>query len=580
MLSVAPLPRVKAAAGPARDSRLEPRGTLVLGKSPDDHKWHGRYVSEITSTIVLGQPGCGKTVFMLSQVYQHILKHDGVFVLDPHNDLVAKVLKTIPEEARDDVIYINPQTLYRYHRGAKLNLLSPGPGGDKSQVINLFVEAIRGLYKDYWTPEAEQAVKNLFLVLLAQPRTKLGDIVQFLTSRDTQEQFLKNVRDEGLVNFWKYHYTPSAQTAAILDGITAILKEDAVMKMFDCYESTIDLDTAISARKCILVALPEAGIASRAAVDFIGSLFLTKIYLAGMARSNKAPLYVYVDEAHKFTTSTTRDALAELRKFGVFFTFATQTLGQYDNSGGYAEGKTYKSVLDMCQTIIAFRTDKNTASELIPYFGSRYTIGDFINIPNHVFIARVPVNNAPEYANLESVMPRLKYDDADVIERSLSKYGQAIEGGIVQRPQIEQPFQEPQPEMTVAGLLVNDGKVLVIQSAKWSHKWTIPGGHIRTGETMYDAFRREIFEETGITVGSGELLYVDDLIAPPEYHRNAHFIVVVFKSQVARAEAFLNQEAYKYEWIPPGDAGKYDLAGWSLKAIQTIDDRRPIAIFK
>jgi hypothetical protein len=88
------------------------RDSRTLGISSEDHKEHGRYADEITSTIVLGQPGVGKTVFLLSQIYQHVVRNEGVFVLDPHDDLITKVLKAVPPEVRDNIVYINPKTLY------------------------------------------------------------------------------------------------------------------------------------------------------------------------------------------------------------------------------------------------------------------------------------------------------------------------------------------------------------------------------------------------------------------------------------------------------------------------------------
>ena len=538
---------------------------MTLGRSTEDNKEIGRYVDEMTSTIVLGQPGTGKSVFLLSQIYQHIKRHDGVFVLDPHDNLVAKTLEAVPADI--DVIYINPKTLYAQGKGVKLNLLDVKSG--KDQVVTLFVEAVRGLYKDFWTPETEQTIRNVFKVLLAQPKAKLGDIAKFLSDREAQERFLKNV-DEALAAFWKYNYTPSAETSAILDNIANILKEDAVSKMFDCYESTIDFDRVMAEQKCVLVALPEGGIPSPQVVDFVGSLLLTKIYLAGIRRKDRTPFYVYVDEAHRFTTAVIRNALAELRKFGVFFTFATQTLGQYDDNG-YASSKAAKSILDMCQTIVSFRTDTNTAAELMPYFQSRYTVNDIVNMRNYAFVVRVPVNGVMEYSNLMSIEIPTKNDATPVIERSLQKYGQPTGGVVALRPQIEQPSQVmDSPEIAVAGLLVKDDKVLVTQSAKWSHKWAIPGGHIKRNETMYEAFKREMYEEVGITVDSGDLLYVDDLIAPLDYYRKAHFVLIVFRSHVDQSAVILDKEAYKYKWVDPADLSGYDLTQWSLKAIQHI----------
>ena len=48
-------------------------------------------------------------------------------------------------------------------------------------------------------------------------------------------------------------------------------------------------------------------------------------------------------------------------------------------------------------------------------------------------------------------------------------------------------------------LLEKNGKFLLIQEAakKWKHKWSLPGGGIRSGETLYEGTLREVREEAG-----------------------------------------------------------------------------------
>jgi len=53
----------------------------------------------------------------------------------------------------------------------------------------------------------------------------------------------------------------------------------------------------------------------------------------------------------------------------------------------------------------------------------------------------------------------------------------------------------------VAGLILNEGKLLVCQRTKYQTmplKWEFPGGKIEDGEQPRDALRRELEEELGI----------------------------------------------------------------------------------
>lgn len=53
----------------------------------------------------------------------------------------------------------------------------------------------------------------------------------------------------------------------------------------------------------------------------------------------------------------------------------------------------------------------------------------------------------------------------------------------------------------VYGIIIKDNEVLLIQKARGPHtgKWDLPGGSIEFGEEPYEALKREIEEEAGIT---------------------------------------------------------------------------------
>jgi len=80
----------------------------------------------------------------------------------------------------------------------------------------------------------------------------------------------------------------------------------------------------------------------------------------------------------------------------------------------------------------------------------------------------------------------------------------------------------------VAGILVKDGKILLVRHEKNGKSyWLIPGGGMDFGETAEEALVREYQEEVGLKIKVGKLVLVHDSI-PPTKHRqvlNLYFLV-------------------------------------------------------
>lgn len=67
--------------------------------------------------------------------------------------------------------------------------------------------------------------------------------------------------------------------------------------------------------------------------------------------------------------------------------------------------------------------------------------------------------------------------------------------------------------VVVVGLIERDDNILIVrrhdpEHAQWHHRWGFPGGKIELNETPVDALKREVKEETGLTINSERLLGV------------------------------------------------------------------------
>ena len=118
------------------------------------------------------------------------------------------------------------------------------------------------------------------------------------------------------------------------------------------------------------------------------------------------------------------------------------------------------------------------------------------------------------------------------------------------------------PVATVGALILNHrGEMLLIRTHKWSHRWGIPGGKIKRGETCEAALVREIAEETALTLQDIEFVMVQDCIEPVEFQRSAHFLLLNYLARCADAEpqVMLNEEAQAFQWLPLAEALLMDL---------------------
>ncbi|HVY70454.1 MAG TPA: NUDIX domain-containing protein [Verrucomicrobiae bacterium] len=107
------------------------------------------------------------------------------------------------------------------------------------------------------------------------------------------------------------------------------------------------------------------------------------------------------------------------------------------------------------------------------------------------------------------------------------------------------------PIATVGALIFDDqDRVLMIRTHKWSDLWGIPGGKIKLGEASLDALRREILEETDLTITDIRFVLVQDCIHSQEFYRDAHFVLLNYTCRrVGQNEVKLNAEAQEYRWL-------------------------------
>lgn len=127
-----------------------------------------------------------------------------------------------------------------------------------------------------------------------------------------------------------------------------------------------------------------------------------------------------------------------------------------------------------------------------------------------------------------------------------------------------------------AGALIRDpsGRLLILKPT-YKSGWTLPGGVMEAdGETPWDACRREVREETGLTVSAGRLVCVDTRPAKPGRLLGLRFLFAceVDDADVRGAIRLQASEIEQHRFVPDKTAVKLLRPAVSRRVRSVLDD--------
>ena len=127
----------------------------------------------------------------------------------------------------------------------------------------------------------------------------------------------------------------------------------------------------------------------------------------------------------------------------------------------------------------------------------------------------------------------------------------------------------------VGAIIIRDEEVLLVQRGRAPLKgcWSLPGGLIETGEKIEDALRREVLEETGLTVRTARPFEIFERIMPdadgrPEYHYILHDYLCTVETGAFHA----GDDAGSAAWVPRAKLSALHLTEGTLDVIQRAFD--------
>ena len=130
--------------------------------------------------------------------------------------------------------------------------------------------------------------------------------------------------------------------------------------------------------------------------------------------------------------------------------------------------------------------------------------------------------------------------------------------------------------MGVGAVILHGDSVLLVKRAHEPMKggWSLPGGTVELGETLEDAIRREIREETCLEVEVGPMVDVVDRIQyDPDGRVKYHHVLVDFVCRPRGGELRCASDAEDAAWAPLTDLAPYAVAEATVSVISKAVER-------
>ena len=160
-----------------------------------------------------------------------------------------------------------------------------------------------------------------------------------------------------------------------------------------------------------------------------------------MAKEDRKPFYLYIDEFHNVLTDSIESILSEARKYQLSLTIAHQYIGQLIKNN---DTKFKDAIFGNVGTKVAFRIGVEDAEYLTKEFAPVFTETDFMNAPRYNSFIKLLIDNAnppgfnmstvshdeiaglvkpnPELAKAIKELSRLKYGkDREIIEMEVNE---------------------------------------------------------------------------------------------------------------------------------------------------------------
>jgi len=270
-------------------------------------------------TYIIGATGTGKSTLLLHMINQDMTNGRNLAVIDPHGELVERLLGIIPQNRRKDVVYFDPYDI-EFPIGLNLLELPKDLFGvelqrEKDFITSNLISVFHKLYDARYTgPRMEHILRNVILTALELENPTLFTIYELLTKVKFRKSVTSNLQDEVLKTFWKDEFDKfgsfqrAEQISPITNKLGRFLTTALTRNILNQKTSKLNFDDVMNNGKILLCNLSKGKVGEDVSY-FLGSLIIAKIQLTALRRihlpqERRNDFFLYIDEFQNFATTS------------------------------------------------------------------------------------------------------------------------------------------------------------------------------------------------------------------------------------------------------------------------------------
>lgn len=327
-------------SGGHKARRLEPDHMIdtegiVVGASNYTHT-RGRPLAVTPSSLlmhtwVLGPSGVGKSTVLHNMAAQIMRAGMGLVLIEPKGDLAHDVLRSVPHDRVEDVIWFDPTDTAR---PIGLNVLA---GHDVDLITSHIVGMFHNIFHDSWGDRLARILRFSVKTAALNGLT-LYDVRHLLMNPEFRAREVAKIRRDHIDLMLEWRWLDNLHDTAVdsvINKLDAFLGSTRLRNILG-QKTGLDMADVVANRRILLVPLPSALI-GQTNTSALGSLVREMLWDEVRRRpvGQRQPIILMMDEFQNYGSLDTSksDPFAEARSYGLGLVIANQHTEQLSKLG-------------------------------------------------------------------------------------------------------------------------------------------------------------------------------------------------------------------------------------------------------